>query len=100
MFSIDEFIPTLRGIVVEVGLMHTKILSDSGELVKIPNNVAFSNSIVMEEKEEPKTVRVRYEFPVQYDPDLSLTKSAKNLSRTTLKTIGFILKSKATKTTT
>jgi len=69
MFSRDEFMPTLRGIVVEVGLMHTKILSDSGELVKIPNNIAFTNSVVMEEREEPKTVRVRYEFSVHYDPD-------------------------------
>jgi small-conductance mechanosensitive channel len=81
MFSLDEYIPTLRGIVVEVGLMHTKILSDSGELVKIPNNVAFSNSIVMEEREEPKTVRVRYEFPVQYDPDLVLDKIRKELDK-------------------
>jgi small conductance mechanosensitive channel len=81
MFSLDEFIPTLRGIVVEVGLMHTKILSDSGELVKIPNNVAFSNSIVMEEKEEPKTVRVRYEFPVQYDPDVVLAKIRKEFDK-------------------
>lgn len=64
----------MRGVVVEVGLMHVKILSDSGEIVKVPNNVVFSNSIVMEEVEEPKTVRVRYEFPVQYDPDLVLAK--------------------------
>jgi small-conductance mechanosensitive channel len=74
MFSRDEFMPALRGIVVEVGLMHTKILSDNGELVKIPNNIAFTNSVVMEEKEEPKTVRVRYEFPIQYDPDMVLEK--------------------------
>ncbi len=72
MFSRDEFMPALRGIVVEVGLMHTKILSDNGELVKIPNNIAFTNSVVMEEKEEPKIVRVRYEFPIQYDPDTVL----------------------------
>ncbi|MEM1566493.1 MAG: mechanosensitive ion channel family protein [Candidatus Bathyarchaeia archaeon] len=74
MFSRDEYMPTLRGIVVEVGLMHTKILSDSGELVKIPNNVAFTHSVVMEEQEEPKTVRVRYEFPIQFDPDTVLEK--------------------------
>ncbi|MEM0095544.1 MAG: mechanosensitive ion channel family protein [Candidatus Bathyarchaeia archaeon] len=74
MFSRDEYMPTLRGIVVEVGLMHTKILSENGELVKIPNNIAFTNSVVMEEQEEPKTVRVRYEFPVQYDPDIVLSK--------------------------
>jgi len=81
MFSRDEFMPTLRGIVVEVGLMHTKILSDSGELVKIPNNIAFTHSVVMEEKEEPKTVRVRYEFPVQYDPEIVLQKILEELGK-------------------
>ncbi|MEM3760476.1 MAG: mechanosensitive ion channel family protein [Candidatus Bathyarchaeia archaeon] len=80
MFSRDEFMPTLRGVVMEVGLLHTKILSDSGEMVKIPNNLAFSNSVVMEEKEEPKTVRVRYEFPVEYDPDNVLAKLQNALS--------------------
>ncbi|MEM3874082.1 MAG: mechanosensitive ion channel family protein [Candidatus Bathyarchaeia archaeon] len=79
MFSRDEFMPTLRGVVMEVGLLHTKILSDSGEMVKIPNNLAFSNSVVMEEKEEPKTVRVRYEFPVEYDPDNVLARLQKAL---------------------
>ncbi|MBS7608232.1 MAG: mechanosensitive ion channel family protein [Candidatus Bathyarchaeia archaeon] len=81
MFSRDEYMPTLRGIVVEVGLMHTKILSESGELVKIPNNIAFTNSVVMEEQEEPKTVRVRYEFPVQYDPDIVLSKIREEFDR-------------------
>ena len=81
MFSRDEFMPTLRGVVMEVGLLHTKILSDSGELVKIPNNMAFSNSVVMEEKEEPKTVRVRYEFPVEYDPDMVLARLQNALSK-------------------
>lgn len=85
MFSLNEFMPTLRGIVVEVGLMHTKILSDSGELVKIPNNIAFTNSVVMEEKEEPKTVRVRYEFPVQYDPDVVLEKIRGELDRNNIR---------------
>ena len=81
MFSRDEFIPTLKGVVVEVGLLHTKILSDSGEIVKIPNNLAFSSSIVMEEKEEPKTVRVRYEFPVEYDPDMVLARLQETISQ-------------------
>ena len=81
MFSLDEFIPTLKGVIVEVGLLHTKILSDNGEIVKIPNNLAFSNSIVMEEKEEPKTVRVRYEFPVEYDPDMVLARLQEAISQ-------------------
>lgn len=85
MFSRDEFIPVLRGTVVEVGLMHTKILSDSGELVKVPNNILLSSSIVMEEKMEPKVVRVRYEFPIQYDPDAVLKKIRDELSNNNFK---------------
>ncbi|MEM2631633.1 MAG: mechanosensitive ion channel family protein [Candidatus Bathyarchaeia archaeon] len=81
MFSRDEFMPSLRGVVVEVGLLHTKFLSDSGEIVKIPNNLAFSNSVVIEEKEEPKIVRVRYEFPVEYDPDMVLEKLQETLRK-------------------
>lgn len=42
--------------------------------------MAFSNSVVMEEKEEPKTVRVRYEFPVEHDPDIVLGKLQEALS--------------------
>ncbi|MEM2369524.1 MAG: mechanosensitive ion channel family protein [Candidatus Bathyarchaeia archaeon] len=81
MFSRDEFIPVLRGTIVEVGLMHTRILSEGGELVKVPNNIIFSSSIVMEEKEEPKIVRVRYEFPIQYDPEIVLKKIQVELSK-------------------
>lgn len=81
MFSRDEFIPVLRGTIVEVGLMHTRILSEGGELVKVPNNIIFSSSIVMEEKEEPKIVRVRYEFPIQYDPEIVSKKIQVELSK-------------------
>lgn len=80
-FSKDEHIPTLRGTVIEIGLMHTKILSDDGELVKISNNLALNNSIVLEEKSEPKTVRVRYEFPVKYDPEVVLSMLREELNK-------------------
>ncbi|MEM2136747.1 MAG: mechanosensitive ion channel [Candidatus Methanomethylicia archaeon] len=80
-FSRDEYIPTLRGIVNEIGLMYTKILSDDGELVKIPNNMALSSSIVLEERSEPKTVKVRYEFPVKFDPEIVLSMLKEELNK-------------------
>jgi len=80
MFSLNEFMSTLRGVVVEVNLMHTKILSESGELVNIPN-MAFNNSVIIEKKKEPKTMRVRYEFSVQYDPDTVLKKIREELDK-------------------
>lgn len=81
VFSKDEHIPTLRGTIIEVGLMHTKILSDDGELVKISNNMALNSSIVFEEKSEPKTVRVRYEFPIKYDPEIVLSMLKEELNK-------------------
>lgn len=98
MFSRDEFIPVLRGTIVEVGLMHTKILSDSGELVKMPNNLVFSSSIVMEEKEEPKIVRVRYEFPIEYDPELVLKKIHEELFKNNFKGYKIYLEEQSDKT--
>lgn len=81
VFSKDEHIPTLRGTVLEVGLMHTKILSDDGELVKVSNNMALNSSIVFEEKSEPKTVKVRYEFPIKYDPERVLSMLEEELNK-------------------
>ncbi|AFK50574.1 MscS Mechanosensitive ion channel [Thermogladius calderae 1633] len=67
-FSLDYIVPSLKGVVVEVGLMYTKVVLDSGELVKIPNSTLFSGSIVLEEVEEEKRFQVRFEFPVDCDP--------------------------------
>ncbi|WP_440059945.1 mechanosensitive ion channel family protein [Thermogladius sp. 4427co] len=71
-FSMDTVVPSLKGIVIEVGLMYTKILLVTGELVKIPNSTIFSGSIVIEEVEEEKRFQVRYELPVECDPVVAI----------------------------
>uniref|UniRef100_A0A7J3XXS3 Mechanosensitive ion channel family protein n=1 Tax=Thermogladius calderae TaxID=1200300 RepID=A0A7J3XXS3_9CREN len=78
-FSLDYTVPSLKGIVVEVGLMYTKIILDSGEMVKIPNSTLFSGGIVMEEVQEEKRFQVRYEFPVDCDPIQVVDLLKKNL---------------------
>ncbi|WP_434730853.1 mechanosensitive ion channel family protein [Thermogladius sp. KZ2Tp1] len=79
-FSLDYVVPSLKGVVVEVGLMYTKVVLDSGELVKIPNSTLFSGSIVLEEVEEEKRFQVRFEFPVDCDPFQVLESARRALS--------------------
>ncbi len=79
-FSLDFVVPALKGIVIEVGLMYTKVLLDSGELVKIPNSTLFSGSIVIEEaEEEVKKFQVRYELPIDCDPAQALERIKSSL---------------------
>jgi small-conductance mechanosensitive channel len=80
LFSINEYVPSITGTVVEVGLMFTKVLSTHGELVKIPNNLLLTSSIVREEVSEEKKVRIRYELPLSCDPELSLKELEREFS--------------------
>lgn len=80
LFSINEYIPSISGKVLEVGLMFTKVISTHGELVKIPNNLLLTSSIVREEISEEKRVRIRYELPLTCDPELSLKELEKEFS--------------------
>ncbi|MGB9622651.1 MAG: mechanosensitive ion channel family protein [Candidatus Bathyarchaeia archaeon] len=80
-FSRDITIPTLRGTVLEIGLLYTKIISVDGELVKIPNSMLLNNSIVAEDYEESKRVQIRYELPVTCDPKIVVNKIRENLDK-------------------
>lgn len=76
VFSRDTFIPTIKGTVVEIGLMYTKLLLETGDLIKVSNSAIFSSAVVFEEEEsfESPIVQVRYEFPLDYDPEIILNK--------------------------
>lgn len=82
-FSRDVQTPTLKGTVVEIGLMYTKIALETGELVKIANSMLFTSTVVFEEEEEeiePTRVQVRYELPIEYDPAHVISLAKKVLS--------------------
>ena len=80
-FSRDHALPVIKGVVLEIGLLYTKIISSDGELVKISNTSLLNNGVVIEEYEETKTVQVRYEFPISCNPDLVLQKINESLSK-------------------
>jgi len=79
-FSRDYIIPSLKGQVIEIGFMYTKILDVDGQIVKIPNTMLFSSSIVIEKSSESKVIQVRYEFPVMCNPDDVLMRLHKRVS--------------------
>jgi len=73
-FSRDYMIPSLKGEVLEIGLLYTRILDVDGNVVKVPNNILLNSSVVLEETSESRLVQIRYEYPVTCSPDVVLNK--------------------------
>jgi small-conductance mechanosensitive channel len=73
-FSRDYMIPSLKGEVLEIGLLYTKILDVDGNVVKVSNNILLNSSVVLEETSESRLVQIRYEYPVTCSPDVVLNK--------------------------
>jgi small conductance mechanosensitive channel len=78
-FSRDYMIPSIKGRVLEIGFLYTKILDTDGQVVKVSNMTLLSSSVVLEEAEESKVIQVRYEFPVMCNPDDVLPELQKSL---------------------
>ena len=78
-FSRDLLMPSLKGTVVEVGFMFTKLLDVDGQLVKVPNSMLLNSSVVAEEVGESRTIQVRYEFPIACNPDVVVAEVRKTL---------------------
>ncbi|MCS7136442.1 MAG: mechanosensitive ion channel family protein [Aigarchaeota archaeon] len=81
-FSPDYVFVGYRGKIIEVGLLYSLMISDSGVELKIPNRIIFNAAIVnyTPERQLERISQVRYEFKVDYDPDLVLERIKKALS--------------------
>jgi small-conductance mechanosensitive channel len=81
-FSPDYVFVGYRGRIIEVGLLYTLMVSDSGVELKIPNRIIFNATIVnyTPETQLERVLQVRYEFKVEYDPDLVLERIRNVLS--------------------
>ncbi len=72
-FSPDSIYAGYIGTVLEIGLFYTKILTEEGQTIKIPNTILATDSGVVEyEKEQDYIFNVRYEFPIKCDPEIVL----------------------------
>ncbi len=74
-FSPDAIYAGYMGSVLEVGLFYTKVLTEEGQVIKIPNSILATDSGVVDYSANQDYIfNVRYEFPIKCDPELVLTK--------------------------
>ncbi|MFP3346702.1 MAG: mechanosensitive ion channel family protein [Sulfolobaceae archaeon] len=66
-WSNDFLIPGYTGIVTDISLMYTTIVTDENVIMKIPNNVMIQAAIFVH-KEEYRLVRTKYEITKDIDP--------------------------------
>lgn len=73
-FSPDSVYAGYMGEVKEVGLFFTKILTEEGQLMRMPNSILATDAAILSYTGEDYVFNVRYEFPKQLDPGLVLSK--------------------------
>ena len=79
-FSTDYLVPGYTGVVEEINLMYTVILSDDDVPIKVPNSVMAQAAIFVHSGNEVRRVRTRYEVPKDLDPEVVIKRLEKELS--------------------
>ena len=68
-FSPDSVYAGYMGEVKEVGLFFTKIITEEGQMMKIPNTIIATDAAILSYTEENYIFNVRYEFSNRFDPE-------------------------------
>ncbi|MCS7133972.1 MAG: mechanosensitive ion channel family protein [Candidatus Caldarchaeum sp.] len=80
-FSRDYVVPAYTGVVENMSLMYTTIVTDDKLVIRIPNNIILANSAIANYSEVSERVRkLRYEFPIDIDPNLVIERLKTSLS--------------------
>ncbi|MFP3200763.1 MAG: mechanosensitive ion channel family protein [Sulfolobus sp.] len=85
-WSNDFLIPGYTGIVTDISLMYTTILTDENVVMKIPNSIMIQAAVFVH-NEEYRLVRTKYEVPKDIDPDEIIPLIEKNIKK-----LSFIVK--------
>lgn len=80
-FSQDFLIPGYTGVVKEINLMYTVILTDDNVPVKVPNAVMAQAAIFVHSESDARRVRTKYEVPKELDVDMVLRAVEEAVSR-------------------
>ena len=80
-FSQDFLIPGYTGVVKEINLMYTVILTDDNVPVKVPNAVMAQAAIFVHSESDARRVRTKYEVPKELDVDAVLRAVEEAVSR-------------------
>ncbi len=80
-FSQDFLIPGYTGVVREINLMYTVVLTDDNVPVKVPNAVMAQAAIFVHSESEARRVRTKYEVPKDLDVDAVIRAVEEAVSR-------------------
>lgn len=79
-FSADFLIPGYTGVITDIGLMYTTILTDENVQMKVPNSIMLQAAIFTH-NEEFRLVRTKYEIPKDLEPDTVIPVLEERLSK-------------------
>jgi small-conductance mechanosensitive channel len=68
-FSPDAVYAGYLSEVVSVGLFFTSVVTEEGQLMRIPNTILATDAAIVSYTERDYIFNVRYEFPIRFDPD-------------------------------
>jgi len=80
-FSPDAVYAGYMGEVKEVGLFFTQILTEEGQMMKIPNTIIATDAAIISYTEADFFFNVRYEFPNRFDPGMVLDRVREVVSK-------------------
>ncbi len=69
-YSEDFIIPGYTGVVTDVSLMYTSLLTDDNLPLKIPNSVMIQAAVFIQGRNSSRVVRTKFEIPKEIDPDI------------------------------
>jgi small-conductance mechanosensitive channel len=69
-YSEDFIIPGYTGVVTDVSLMYTSMLTDDNLPLKIPNSIMIQAAVFIQGRNDSRTVRTKFEVPKEIDPDI------------------------------
>ncbi|BBG25434.1 mechanosensitive ion channel family protein [Sulfuracidifex tepidarius] len=84
-YSYDFLIPGYTGVVTDISLFYTTIITDDGVPLKIPNSIMIQ-AAVFAHNEDFRRVRTRYEISNSIDPRILIPRLTRNI-----KTLDFIV---------
>ncbi len=73
-YSNDFLIPGYTGIVTNISLMYTSLLTDDNVPLKIPNSIMIQSAIFIHGVNESRLVRTKFEVSKDIDPDVFIPK--------------------------
>jgi len=69
-YSEDFIIPGYTGIVTDISLMYTSMVTDDNVPLKIPNSILIQSAIFIQGRNDSRVVRTKFEVPKEIDPDI------------------------------